>query len=162
MTTSCPSILPSSTTFFLTVVGGWSQLPLGKRQLITALQLASVSRRQIQQRVCTSAIWIQSDAINIFPLRSLQQFMDMSSSTLCICLRMQAHLYSVCWLISWNWRFVRSNDIPDICDFFYLVPYSFVWNRSAFCLECRPQPSTALSRSNRAECSEFLAIISSK
>lgn len=68
MTTSCPSILPSSATFSLTgVVGGRSQLPSGKKQLITALQLASVSRRQNQQRVCTSAIWIQSDAINIFP-----------------------------------------------------------------------------------------------
>lgn len=162
MITSCPSILPSSSTFSLTgVVGGWSQLLLGKKQLITALQLACVSK-QNQQRVCTSALWIQSDAINISPLRPLQHiiygrvlFNPMYLSA-CAGPSVQCVLTNILELTA------RSNDIPDICDFFHLVSNSFVWKRSAFCLECRPQPFPGSFLSNRAECSEFLATILGK
>lgn len=66
----------------------------------------------------------------------------MSSSTLCVCLCVQAHLYSICalaidrcWLISWSRlgyvsRFLHSNDIP-LCVCFPPVSYSLVQSRSA-------------------------------
>lgn len=77
MTASCPSILPSSNTFFHSW-GYGRAIPaaFGQEEAHhSAAVIASVRRRQKQQRVCTSAVWIQSDAINIFPLRPLQHIL---------------------------------------------------------------------------------------